>query len=456
MQLVLTRLLLPADFGLVAIAASVVAFAQALFAIALEPAVVREPTLSDRERWGAEWLAIAIAGGLFAVLVVIAPLLGNAFGDDRLRWVLPTMGLLFPVGGFGLARRVALQRSISFRPIVASDLAGFFVSAVVAVALASAGTGPLALVIQPVLASLVSNLVMYVTHRDEAHGPSAMRSATRFLRFGGTMALAAGVNYAHRYADNLLIGAVLGATQLGYYSRAYSLMLLPVLQISGATGRVALPALVRMGNPRRQADAYLRFVGVIALATFPVMTWVAVDGKLAIEVLLGSRWSDAGLIIQILAPVGAIQSVTTSVGWVYQVRDRPGLLLRWTVAATPVFIVGFVLGVVGGSTALVAAGYAIATMMLVPFIFRTPCRLLQIRQRDVWSAVRPAALIAGMVGASTILTSVLTSQWDSTTRLLASGPAAVGGGLAGAMLFGGRPVQDLRQVLADVRNRSIS
>ncbi len=138
------------------------------------------------------------------------------------------------------------------------------------------------------------------------------------------------VNYASRNADNLIIGRVLGSIQLGYYQMAYNLMLAPIQNISSVISQVAYPAFSRIQDDNeRFRSAYVRSCALIALVTFPVMAGLAVIADPLVRVILGSKWIGAIRIFEILAPVGLLQSVQTTVGQIYTAKARTDWMFRW-------------------------------------------------------------------------------------------------------------------------------
>ena len=113
------------------------------------------------------------------------------------------------------------------------------------------------------------------------------------------------LNYWIRNADNLLIGKVLGTTELGLYTRAYTVMLLPLSQISGVLSRVMFPTLASIqGDRARSRQIYLRAISAIALFTFPSMLGLLVVADDFVLVVFGSKWSEMIPVLRVLCIVG--------------------------------------------------------------------------------------------------------------------------------------------------------
>src|SRR5260370_31966631 len=114
------------------------------------------------------------------------------------------------------------------------------------------------------------------------------------LRFGGNFTGFSTINFFSRNLDNLLIGRFWGAQQLGLYSRAYQLMMLPIDQINEPVSSVAIPSLSRLtDSPESYRRAYLRMLEKIALLTMPCVVLLVVTSDWVVRIVLGSQWSGA-------------------------------------------------------------------------------------------------------------------------------------------------------------------
>jgi PST family polysaccharide transporter len=188
------------------------------------------------------------------------------------------------------------------------------------------------------------------------------------------------VNYFSRNADNAIVARFLGDVPLGHYQMAYNLMLYPIQNISSVVAQVLLPALSRIKHDNdRFQSAYVRSCALIGLITFPVIAGLGVVADPFVRALLGDQWIPAIVVFQILAPVGMVQSVQTTVGQIYVAKGRTDWMFRWGLfgcaVLVPAFLVGIPYGVVG-----VATAYCIAYLVLMAIPgFVIPFRLINLR-----------------------------------------------------------------------------
>src|SRR5205085_7739866 len=130
-------------------------------------------------------------------------------------------------------------------------------------------------------------------------------------------------SYFARNLDNLLLGRVWGAYQLGVYSRAYQLLLMPMAQINSPLLSVAVPALSRLSDsPARYRAAFLKIVEKIAMLTMPGVVFMIGTSDWLVLFLLGPKWSDTGRIFMLLGSAALVQPVTRATLWLFTTQGR--------------------------------------------------------------------------------------------------------------------------------------
>lgn len=226
-------------------------------------------------------------------------------------------------------------------------------------------------------------------------------AAVELWQFGRNVMGFSAINYWARQADDLLVGWRIGADALGLYTRAYSLMLFPITQVSSVLGTVMFPAMSRIqGDLVRVRSAYLTAVGQIATVTFPAMVGLTLVAPEFVYVLFGARWMDMVPILQVFGLIGALQSVSTTVGWLYQALDETRAMFRWGLVSSTLAIVAFVVGIRFGVLG-VAVAYGVATLIATPVSVHLAGRKANVTSISFIRALAPAAttttIMAGVV-----------------------------------------------------------
>jgi O-antigen/teichoic acid export membrane protein len=208
------------------------------------------------------------------------------------------------------------------------------------------------------------------------------------------------VNYWARTLDQLLIGRFVGPAALGIYSRGYHLMLMPLSQVSRVVGRVMFPALSTIQDDKpRVKRAYLKAISVIGLITFPLMIGAFAVSDHFILALLGDKWAGVIPLFKIFCWVGLLQSIDTTVGWIYFSQSRTGLYFGMGLVASGVYALAFFIGIRWGIMG-VAWSYVIGNLVLWYPCWAIPGRLIGITFREMIRSLSPAffcALVMGVV-----------------------------------------------------------
>jgi len=395
---IMARLLSPAAYGVMGMAAIFTNFLLMFADLGLSHAIVRRDTVEPLFLSSIFW--VSAGTGLLASLIIIG-LAGPAaiwFGEPVLRPLLQVLSFSFIMSALGVIPMSILLRSLAFRHIAAAELSAGVVASIVGIAAAWNGAGVWSLVLASLSSATCQTILLWSFSRFRPALIFRWREVQSILSFSANLSGFNILNYVSRNADNFIIGSYLGAKELGYYQLAYNLMLYPLQTISGTLGRVLFPALSQMKNdlPRFRA-AYLRVVAAISLLTFPMMLGLAVVAQPMVRVFLGPNWTQTGLLLAILAPVGMIQSVGGTVGHIYTATGRTDWMLRWGLAATSATLISFVIGKNWGSTG-VAIGYAIVSLLLIYPNSAIPNLLIGLPMKDLGRTLAPMFVMSLAMG----------------------------------------------------------
>lgn len=300
---VLTRLLTPADFGVVTAALVVINFSLNFSQVGLGPALVQRPVLEPRHIITA-FIASSVLGLLLAGLMLLAaPLVAQFFRIDGLTPVVRALAVLFVISGIATVPESLLQRNLRFRLIANRDVLAYAISWLgVGVGLAFLGWGPWSLVAAQLTQVTIRTAILLRASPPFLGGRPTWASFIELMDYGvGQSITRMGVIFANQ-ADNLVVGRWLGAAALGIYSRAYQLMQVPTALLTDVLDRVLFPTMSRLqDDPRRLGSAYLRATAALVLVALPVGVVAAVLAPELVAVAFGSRWQSLVAPFQVLA-----------------------------------------------------------------------------------------------------------------------------------------------------------
>lgn len=362
---VLARLLTPRAFGLVGMITIFSAFINIFSELGLGSAVIQQKELDKDTLSSVFWMNVLTGLLLSCLMAVCAPAIASFYGEPKLKKLAMAIGLTFFISSFGIVQKTLLTKELSFGKLFFAEITSMVVAGVFAIFLALRGWGVWSLVVQSLSAIFVTVLALWYLTRWQPQFVFKWASVKQLLGFGLNLLGFQFINYFARNADNLLIGKFIGAAALGYYDRAYQFMLYPLQNVSNVLGRVLFPALSIIQEDLSKVRAiYLRATLYISVVSFPMMLGLLVVAPEVIRILFGAQWEASIPVLQILCPVGLIQSIVTTVGWIYLSQGRTDIQFKFILCTLPVRIGAFFMGIRWGIQGI-AAAYAISVFFLM-------------------------------------------------------------------------------------------
>jgi lipopolysaccharide exporter len=438
---VLARLLAPADFGLIAMAMSVIAALDLFAAFNFDVALIQRQD-AGRTHYDTAWtFNILFAIALALVLVVIAFPAVDFYHEPRLRAVMHTLALGVFVMGFENIGVVAFRKELDFRKEFVMRIGQKVCTAAITLPLAFALRNYWALVIGMVSGNVLSVLISYYAHPFRPR--ISLAAGSQLFSFSKWMVVNNMLWFIRDRTPDFLLGRVAGANALGLYTISYEISNLPTAELVAPINRAVLPAYAKMAHDLELLGrGFLDVIGLVILLALPAGFGIAATSELIVNVVLGAKWSAAGPLVSILAIVGALNALQTNCGNVHYAMGRPKTMtiigLIQVITLMPVLVwAAYRYGAVGiaaaylGSFALVSVpvNYAVVLHRL-----RLPvARLLSL----LW---RPIIATAVMYAATKSWTG-----WSGNVSLvalleaIAVGAASYGATIGILWLLAGRP-----------------
>ncbi len=361
--LVLARLLSPNDWGLAAMVLVFSGFVVVFTDNALGTALIQRRDLRAGDRSTVFWVSAGVGLVLMLAGIAFAGPLAGFYGEPDVRWLFVALSVGFLVSALGTTQMALLVREMEFRKLELRQIAATLVGATVGVTIAVLDRSAWAIVGQLLAEACVSTALLWVLTPWRPSFTFSTASLRRLGGFAGNVFAENMIWQAGRTLISVLIGRVLGAAALGTYALATTVILMPFARIAAPLQQVFFPAFSQMNDDRdRMADIWIRATRLVGMISIPSLVGLVIVAPDFVQVVLGSRWSDATTVIQILAIVGIIQSLHTLNGEVLMALGKAGTLLRYTILWTAGSLAAVAIGL-QGDIVTVAACYAVATLL---------------------------------------------------------------------------------------------
>ena len=254
---VLSRLLQPAEFGYLAVAAAVIGVGEVLRDLGLSSAAVQSRALTPAQRDNLLWINVSIGTLLTLVTVLVSEVVADIFDSPPLAQIMPVLAVLFVVNGFTAQYRASLNRDMDFRGLAITELGAAAAGFGVAVVTAMAGLGYWALVAQHITVAVVAGAILLRLSPWLPGRPARQVGTMPLVTFGANVAAAQVVDHVSNNVDTLVLGYVSSPAAVGAYSRAFQMMITPLDQLRAPAVAVALPTLARVAGDDRRFSLYL-------------------------------------------------------------------------------------------------------------------------------------------------------------------------------------------------------
>lgn len=386
--MILARLLFPDDFGLIAMAATVVNLLFLFKDAGLSTATIQQKRLTQCQVSTLFWLNVIAGLCLGLATLASAPLMIWLYDEPSLLPMLAVLALGVFLSSLGVQHEALMRRRMAFRKVALSDITSLSLGIVVAICLALAGFGWWALVAQKVVQMASSAILNWILCDWKPSFSFRWNESRQQFNVGLNVSAFNFVNYFSRNGDNVLIGWFWGSSALGVYSKAYDMLLGPLSQVTQPLYGLMLPLLARLrDDSSRYHNAYIKIMGLANLVVLPVAgTMITVPDALVLT-LFGPGWEQANTLMAWFGLTLAFQLASSSTGTVLISQQRSRDLAVQGVVNSFITVTGFVCALPFGIE-MMAAVYALSGLCLrLPFVFWQTGRKGPITARDLWKSL---------------------------------------------------------------------
>ena len=423
--LVLARMLVPADFGLFAMATLAMELLSVFSGLWLGAALILRRDMDARAQGTVLTLLIAAGAVLALLLAGLAPVIAAFYGEPQIAGIVAVLGGVLVISGFGWFYETVLQRELAFKRRFACQVARSLAFSTVALVLAALGAGVWSL-IAAYAAGQLANVAALLVVTPYRVRPAFDRGEARRIVAGGRGFLWQDLSsFLSENADYLAVGRLLGPAQLGFYTMAFRQASLPYYAVAEPVGKVTFPAFARMrAEDEDVRPAFLFTLRMIALVTCPagvILSAAAVPFTLA---LLGEAWLPMAAPLAVLGAWAVMRPLQVTVGNLLNSLGRAAVYGRVSmIALAPLVAATFAAAAAGGSTAVAWVLLAHMTLTFAVLVV-VAARTAGLSGREVAATLLPFAWASG---AAWVFVRAVVEATVAAPPGLALGAAAVGG-----------------------------
>jgi PST family polysaccharide transporter len=397
--LVLARILSPADFGLAALATSLVAVVDTVLEVPVTQALIRLPSV-DKSHLDTGFTLGLLRGCLLATIVLAVSWPYSMFYHEPVLVPLTAVVVLGPIArGSASPGMVYFARELGFRQTFILEVSGKLCASLIATAVVLSGGAYWAIAVNYAIASLAGTAVSYVLAPYRPRLSLARMSD--FARFIGWFSSAQLISALNWQFDRFLVGALADRPTLGRYAIANDVSVIPTQSIIGPALQPVMAAFSQINTDRERVRlAFLKAARFAILISLPVSVGISLNADLVTDILLGSKWADAAPLLSILAlsvaPVPYFQTLYS----VSLALDRPSTIFRLNATELCFRIVLIPIGFYLGSIIGVSIARVGLSSLMFGFYLVEARRLLDLGIRQQCSNLWKITLAGGVMAMS--------------------------------------------------------
>jgi O-antigen/teichoic acid export membrane protein len=407
--LVLARVLVPHQFGIVAFALAVMNYLDALTDLGLGSAVVYRADGNDDEVSStAFWLSLGGACVLAVAMLAAAPYIAqlgmHSVADQHaVTPLLRALALMFPISALGNVHEYRLRGSLDFRRLFVPQCGNALTQGIVSLTAALAGAGAWSLIIGQLAGELARVVALWRVHPWRPRFVLAISQAPSLLRYGLGIVVVGLLGNGAKNFDYIVVGARLGAAALAFYYLAFRLPELVVLSVFQIGNDVLFPFYARLNDeppgdgPATLSGGYLRSVRVAALVAFPAAVGMAALAGPIVLVFYGHAYHDSIAPLRYVAIWTGLAAMASMPGAVFKAIGRSWLLTATGVMQLAILFPAILIAAPHGIAAVAAAQVVEKTISLT-LLGATAAVVLDVPWYATWRAAAPAIALSVPMG----------------------------------------------------------
>ena len=383
---VLSRLLLPEDFGIVAMAFIFISFTNIFLEIGFAEAIVQRDEIEDDHLHSVFWISIGVGAALTLLAVIFSPLVAWFFSEPAVKPIVIALSGTFLLGALGSTHRAIMLRDMDMKELGMRSVAGRFAGAIVGVTLAFQGFGAWSLVFQQLIASVVSVVLIWRLCRWRPKFRFTKECFNDLWGFSVTMLGHKILIFITKKLDSLVIGFFMGSVMLGYYTIAYRIYEILGSMVAGVVSPAVFPIFSRLQKrDDRLREVFLHGSKLLSVIVFPVYVGGFVLAEPLILGVFGETWQPSVWVFKLLSLVGLVECFLGLNGTVIISLGKPLQLLYIRAASAVLFIASYLFAVEYSIAHVAFAFLCVMYLAVSPLHFRLAFSTIGTGAREYFS-----------------------------------------------------------------------
>ncbi|MEN5130514.1 lipopolysaccharide biosynthesis protein [Elizabethkingia anophelis] len=397
-NLVLARLLMPEDFGTIALFNVVMSIATVLINGGLASSLIRTQNADDRDFSTVFWFNVMVSIFLYCLIFIFTPWIADFYNKPVLKELIRVYTIILVIDSFVAVQGVRFEKELNFKMTFRIRLPSIVIGGISGILFALYGFGVWSLVYAAIIKNVISTLYYWFSSNWR---PSFIFDKSRFkyhFAFGARMTFSFLLNVMFDSIYPIIIGKKFSSVELGYYDRADALKQLPINNIASTLSRVSFPLFAQISHDNlRLKKSYREILKIAIFAISPIIAMMILEAVPLIRFLLTEKWLPAAPYFQILALSGLLYPIHAYNLNILQVKGRSDLFLRLEIIKKVIIIIVVIIVAPMGMYGLVWGQVALSVIALFINTYYTGA-FLNYNIFEQLKDLCPSILVSALVG----------------------------------------------------------
>lgn len=399
-SLVLARLLLPSEYGTVALVLVFINLANVFVSNGLGEALIQKKNANDADFSTMFFCSLGLSVVLYVIMFFAAPLIANYYQDVTLVSVLRVLALRLPLAAINTIQHAYVAKHMQFKKFFFSTLGGTLASAIVGISMAYHGFGIWALVGQYLSNCFIDTVVLFFTVDWRPRLMFSLLSVKQLLPFGWKLMAAGFISSLYGELRNLVIGKVYSTEDLAFYNKGNHFPSLTVTNVDTSISSVLFPAMSSINNDPDHLRALTRkSMRMSSYVVFPMMMGMCAVGETMIRFLLTDKWIGCVPFLRLSCIYWMIQPLQTANAQAIKACGRSDIYLKLETAKKIIGVSLIFVTMRMGVMAVVFSNLLVAAISIIMNIYPNK-KLIGYGYTDQFKDVFPALFLSSVMGAA--------------------------------------------------------
>lgn len=327
--IILARILLPSDYGIIGMLAIFIAISQSLTNAGFSSALIQKMNPTNNDYSTVFYFNFAISIVIYIILFLCAPIIAKFYNTPILLDLTKIVGLNIIISSFSIVQIAKLSKKLDFKTQAKASLSSVIISGLIGIYLAYNGYGVWSLVVQSLVRNLINSAMLWIVSKWIPSWTFSISSLKGLFKFGSRLLYASLLSTVFDNLYTLVIGKFYKADELGFYTRANQFQQLPSQNITSIIQRVTFPVLSSIQDDQDHlTKSYRKIIRFSAFIVFPLMLLLAVISEPMIRLVLTDKWIQSASYLQILCFAGLLYPIHSINLNILKVKGYSGLFLK--------------------------------------------------------------------------------------------------------------------------------